>query len=194
VDAVDVVDNRLIHEGYRYHSVDGVQLPFESSSFDIVLSNHVIEHVGTAQAQKAHLEELSRVMAPDARGYLAVPNRWMLVEPHFHLAFLSWIPEGLRSPYVRLRRRGVAYDCRPLTKAAADQLLTDAGFQFKQRCGDALRMTFELENPRDPFFRYVLSRIPNAVYDRLAPIFPTLIYTFERAGSDPRQPRDVSQP
>ncbi len=27
-------------------------------------------------------------MRDDATAYLAVPNRWMLVEPHFKLAFL----------------------------------------------------------------------------------------------------------
>lgn len=79
VDAVDVHDNRLVSEGYRYHQVDGTQLPFADQSFDVVLTNHVIKHVGDEQAQRAHLSELRRVLRPDGVGYLAVPNRWMLV-------------------------------------------------------------------------------------------------------------------
>jgi SAM-dependent methyltransferase len=187
VDAVDVVDNRQVWEGYRYQTVQGITLPFGDEAFDIVLSNHVIEHVGSLEAQKSHLAELQRVMAPGARGYLAVPNRWMLVEPHFHLAFLSWLPERLRSSYVRLRRRGVEYDCRPLTKRLAERLLVEAGFEFQQHCGDALRLTFDLENRSDPIYRYVLSKIPDSTYDRLAGIFPTLVYTFSRVRSRTRQ-------
>ncbi len=106
VDAVDVHDNRLVSEGYRYHQVQDTQLPFADESFDVVLTNHVIEHVGDEQAQRAHLAELRRVLRPDGVGYLAVPNRWMLVEPHYRLAFLSWLPHAWRTPYLRAMGKG----------------------------------------------------------------------------------------
>src|SRR3546814_5855426 len=112
VDAVDVVDGRRITEGYSFHLVHGTQLPFADDSFDVVLSNHVIEHVGEQPEQLAHLSELRRVLTPGGIGYLAVPNRWMLVEPHYRLAFLSWWPHAWRSPYLRLMRKGKFYDCR----------------------------------------------------------------------------------
>jgi ubiquinone/menaquinone biosynthesis C-methylase UbiE len=81
VDAVDVVDNRLVTDGYRYHHVESTRLPFADAVFDVVLSNHVIEHVGDVKSQGAHLAELRRVLKPGGHGYLAVPNRWMLLEP-----------------------------------------------------------------------------------------------------------------
>ena len=65
VDAVDVHDNRSVIEGYRYHQVTGTRLPFADAAFDVVLTNHVIEHVGDEQAQRAHLSELSRVLRND---------------------------------------------------------------------------------------------------------------------------------
>ena len=65
VDAVDVHDNRLVTEGYRSHRVTNTRLPFADKSFDVVLTNHVIEHVGDEQAQRAHLAELHRVLRPD---------------------------------------------------------------------------------------------------------------------------------
>jgi|GEM_PF-1765961 len=45
VTAVDVVDQRLIREGYDFRLVHDTTLPFADARFDVVLSNHVIEHV-----------------------------------------------------------------------------------------------------------------------------------------------------
>src|SRR5450432_1725879 len=36
VEAVDVIDQRRVTDGYRFHLVDGVRLPFEAASFDVV--------------------------------------------------------------------------------------------------------------------------------------------------------------
>lgn len=180
VDAVDVNDTRQIRDGYRFSLVHGVRLPFPDAHFDAVISNHVIEHVGDRAAQREHLTELRRVLKPDGAGYLAVPNRWQCVEPHYRLAFLSWLPERWRSPYLRWRRRGDEYDCRPLTVPALEALLAEAGFRFTQQHGRALRLTFELERPRALAYRVFLRHVPETVYARLRRVFPTLIYTITK--------------
>ncbi|TAM59940.1 MAG: class I SAM-dependent methyltransferase [Rhodanobacter sp.] len=183
VDAVDVCDSRLVTEGYRYHQVHGTQLPFADDSFDVVLTNHVIEHVGDKQAQRAHLAELHRVLRPDGVGYLAVPNRWMLVEPHYKLAFLSWLPHAWRTPYLRVMGRGEVYDCEPLQLGQVERLLMDAGFKHRNRCIDALRAIYEIERPQSVAARF-LHNIPDAALTPLRRIIPTLIYEFFQ----PRQP------
>lgn len=179
VDAVDIHDNRLVTEGYRYHQVHGTQLPFADQSFDVVLSNHVIEHVGDQQAQRAHLAELYRVMRADGLGYLAVPNRWMLVEPHYRLAFLSWWPHAWRTPYLRMMRRGDVYDCEPLQMLQLERMLGAAGFCCRNLCIEAWRATLEIEQAHS-FVAKVLSAIPDAMLAPLKRIIPTLIYRFER--------------
>lgn len=179
VDAVDVNDTRQIRDGYRFAQVHDVTLPFPDGHFDVVISNHVIEHVGDDAAQRAHLAELRRVLKPNGVGYLAMPSRWQLVEPHYRLAFLSWLPAAWRTPYLRWRRRGDEYDCRPLSVRTLEPLLTEAGFRFKQQHGRALRVTFELERPRAWLYRAVLKRLPDAVYARLRRAFPTLIYVLK---------------
>jgi SAM-dependent methyltransferase len=180
VDAVDVTDSRVTREGFRFQLVEDVGLPFEDGTFDVVLSNHVIEHVGPPSAQRAHLAELHRVLRADGVAYLAVPNRWMLVEPHFRLPFLSWLPEWLRSPYVRAAGKGERYDCLPLARGTAERLLADARFDFVQHCGDAIRLTFALERPTSLANRLLVSKLPDWAWAPLRSIFPTLIYTLRK--------------
>ncbi len=49
----------------------GESLPFASSAFDLVLCHHVLEHVANLSGTIA---EISRVLKPAGRLYVAVPN------------------------------------------------------------------------------------------------------------------------
>ena len=180
VTAVDVCDQRQVRGGYRFVPVEGVQLPFEDAHFDVVITNHVIEHVGDRNAQAAHLREVRRVLAPSGIGYLAVPNRWMLVEPHYRLAFLSWWPEALRSPYLRWMGKGSHYDCRPLTQPQLDGLLEEAGLGYRHVEVEALGATLRLESGHSRL-AFAVARLPAPILRALTPIIPTLICTLWRA-------------
>lgn len=180
VDAVDVQDARRIYEGYRFTRVDGTDLPFPDEHFDVVISNHVIEHVGDAMAQARHVAELHRVLRRDGVGYLAVPNRWMLVEPHYQLAFLSWWPRRWRTPYLRLMRRGEAYDCEPLTAGDTERLLIAAGFNSEQMHSTALKLTLELDSLVGSPWKQMLRLVPDWVFLATRRAFPTLIYVLRK--------------
>jgi ubiquinone/menaquinone biosynthesis C-methylase UbiE len=181
VDAVDVHDNRAVTEGYRYQQVQGTQLPFANNAFDLVLTNHVIEHVGNEAAQRSHLMEIRRVLSSGGIGYLAVPNRWMLMEPHYRLLFLSWLPQAFADAYVRFMGKGNYYDCRPLTTRRLEAMLREVGFEFAQRHREALLLTYELEHPDAIVLRRLLQLIPGAAYVAMRRAFPTLIYTLRLA-------------
>lgn len=175
VDAVDVHDSRAVKDGYRFQQVNGVQLPFSDESFDVVLSNHVIEHVGNEQAQRLHLAELRRVLKPDGMGYLAVPNRWMLVEPHYRLVCLSWLPHSWRTPYLHFARKGQAYDCEPLELRRIEKMLADAGLNYKNLCIEALNATLDIEHSSAIVTRLV-KKVPIRLLKLLRPIIPTLVF------------------
>ena len=178
VDAVDVVDNRLVSDGYRFRLVSGTDLPFTDNSFDVVLTNHVIEHVGNRAKQISHLNEIRRVLKPDGVGYLAVPNRWQLVEPHYQLAFLSWWPHRWRSCYLRTFRDAEFYDCEPLQVGELEQMLATAGFSYRNLCVEAWRATFEIERPKSTGTR-LLRAVPDSALKPLRKVIPTLIYRLD---------------
>ncbi len=183
VDAVDVSDVRQLRDNYRFAKVEDVRLPFEDGCFDVVISNHVIEHVGDKKAQDLHLQEIHRVLKPAGVCYLAVPCRWMLIEPHYRLPFLSWIPKPFADAYVRFSGKGDHYDCRPLTRRELESKLAAAGFKYVQHHGNALRLTYEIEQPDALLYRYLLKPLPNAVYSLMRGAFPTLIYTLQPVNS-----------
>jgi len=78
-------------------------LPFADNSFDIVCSNAVLEHVGSAEQQRFFLSELCRV-AP--RRFVTVPNRLFPVEHHTCLPLIHYLPK----PTFRRLLRGTRFD------------------------------------------------------------------------------------
>lgn len=73
---------------------DASQLPFADQSFDLVYSNAVIEHLGTAAAQERMAREIQRV---GRSWFVTTPNRWFPFDFHTRMPLLSWLPaQGLR--------------------------------------------------------------------------------------------------
>lgn len=71
--AVDIKDQRDNGGGgYQFFLVGSEYLPFENEFFDVVISNHVIEHVSD---HGRHLGEIRRVLKPGGVVYMATPNR-----------------------------------------------------------------------------------------------------------------------
>lgn len=178
--SLDVVDQRQVTDGYKFMQIPDTNLPFEDARFDVVLTNHVIEHVGDQHAQLAHLREVHCVMRAGGVGYLAVPNRWMLVEPHYRLAFLSWWPQGWRSSYLRLMQRGRYYDCEPLQLAKLNALLEQANLRYEHVEIEAFRYMLEIEGTHSIGTR-IASMLPNRLLATLRAVIPTLICRLSRS-------------
>jgi len=173
--AVDAHDQREVHEGYEFVKVDDASLPFPDARFDLVVSNHVMEHVGTRADQTHHLREIRRVLAPGGFAYLAVPNRWRPVEPHFRLPFLSWLPQKLSDRYVKLSGKGDWYDVEPPSARTMAGLLDSSGLEWQDCTLEAARVLAEVEQSAGLVTR-VLSRAPSWLFRLGAPLVPSMIY------------------
>ncbi|MFO7281494.1 MAG: class I SAM-dependent methyltransferase [Thermoanaerobacterales bacterium] len=171
--SVDVDDLRTVHEGYEFHLVDGVELPFPDESFDVVVSNHTIEHVGAEDEQLTHLREIARVLRPDGVGYLASPTRWALVEPHFKVPLLSWLPPAQRTPVLRLTGRGRVYDINPRTRAGMLSLIERAGLRATDVTLEALRTTADIEQSR---VARTAAALPDGALSAVRGALPTMVF------------------
>ncbi len=172
VTAVDVVDQLTVAPRFEFQLVEGTLLPFEDSEFDVVISNHVLEHVGDRNDQSSHLREIGRVLKPDGIGYLATPNRWALLEPHYRLVGLSWLPERWRTSYLRLTGRGERYDCAPLSRHSLESLIAGAGLVVEFLDVTAVRATLDIEDSRSLVRRFA-SRLPDSWISAAGRLLPT---------------------
>ena len=97
----------------------GEDLPFDDASVDVVVLNHIYEHVVDPEAVVA---DIHRVLRPGGVLYLGIGHRWQVLEPHHRLPFLSWLPRGAADRYLRLAGRGEHYYERYYTPAGLRRL------------------------------------------------------------------------
>lgn len=100
----------------------GEALPFPDRSFDIVVFNHIYEHVVDPEAVVA---DIRRVLSRDGAVYLGVGHRHQILEPHHRLPFLSWLPQRAADRYLRVTRKGEHYYEHYYTRAGLRHLFAE---------------------------------------------------------------------
>jgi len=78
---------------------DSEHLPFADNSFDVIISNHVVEHM---QSAKYHLNEVKRCLKSQGVCYFSTPNRIFPKEVHTKTWFLHWLPQKVFFRVLRL--------------------------------------------------------------------------------------------
>jgi hypothetical protein len=120
-----------------------------------------------------HLAELGRCLRDNGKLYIAVPNRWGLVDAHFRLPFLGWLPRRLARSYLRLMRKADTYEWYPLSRREALCMLQQQGLQAADVTLEAIR--FAGESEKTGLLRTV-SRLPAWFWRLLRPVVPTLFF------------------
>ncbi len=196
---VDIDEPGLAAAGARFghhvtfHLARGEALPFPTGSMDVVVLNHIYEHVVDP---KAVARELHRVLADDGVAYLGLGNRLGIVEPHYRLPFLSWLPRPLADRYVRLTGRADTYYERFLTRPGLRRLFAD--FCVWDYTLPVLADAAAFHG--DDVVPGPVSRLPEAVLGAAIPLVPTYIWVGfkrRRAPGGPRlrvSPRPLAPP
>ncbi|CAK0775968.1 Methyltransferase type 11 domain-containing protein [Gammaproteobacteria bacterium] len=158
-----------------YLLADSQRLPLPDACTDLVICNHVYEHVPDAAIL---FQEIHRVLRPGGVCYLGAASRLTPMEPHYHLPFLSWLPKSLAHLYMRLTGKGEYYYENLRSYWGIRRLI--GAFEVKDY---TLRV---LEDPdrfraRDLVPQEGLwSRVPLAVWRLLYPLLPSYLFILRR--------------
>ncbi|WP_308170099.1 class I SAM-dependent methyltransferase [Acrocarpospora catenulata] len=179
-------------ERVAFVCADGTTLPFPDNSVDVLVFNHIYEHVVDPDSV---IRDMRRVLTEDGVLYLGLGNRLGIMEPHYKLPFLSYLPPGPADRYVRAFGRADHYYERFRTRGGLRRMLRDfhvwdytfpvlasperfaGGELFPGAVGRAAKATLE--------------RTPRPVLTGLLPIVPTYLWV---ATKTPRRPLGPALP
>ncbi len=163
----------------RFLCADGGAMPLADGSVDLVVFNQVYEHVVDADAVMA---EITRVLAPHGAAFFGLGNKYQVIEPHYRLPFLSWVPPRVADRYVSAFGRADDYYERFRSRRGLRQMcgglrLWDYTYAV---LGDASAFEATDVVPRG------LLWVPTGFWRALQPIMPTFVWVGTPGDDVPR--------
>lgn len=101
-----------LRENIEYICSDGTETALADNSVDVVICNQIYEHVDN---QAELMAEIYRILKYDGFCYFGAGNRFVLIEGHYFLPFLSWLPPKLADIYMKLMGKKAVYDVKLLS-------------------------------------------------------------------------------
>lgn len=164
-----------ISQNIDYLCSDGTAMALADNSVDVVICNQIYEHVDN---QSGLMAEIYRVLKYDGFCYFGAGNRHVVIEGHYFLPFLSWLPHRLADIYMFVTGKSGKYDVRLLSLWKLKALTKDFW------CHDYTGMIFE--NPRqfcaDDIIQpgNLISRLPRWLYRLAYHLFPAWVWVLTR--------------
>jgi len=161
----------------RTHFVlgDAMNLPFPDNRFDVVICNHVYEHVPDYGRL---MDEIFRTLRPGGVCYFAAGNKYSLIEGHYHLPFLSWIPKSAAHIYLRVTGRGSEYYENHLSYPALCRLVHS--FTMTDYTLKVIRNPARFGAEDMIRSGSILSKIPEWFLQRVRILIPTFIFILKK--------------
>jgi SAM-dependent methyltransferase len=176
-------------ERVAFVCADGTALPFPDRSVDVLVFNHIYEHVVDPDAV---VGEMHRVLADDGVLYLGLGNRLGVVEPHYKLPFLSYLPPSLADRYVRVSGRADHYHERFRTRPGLRRMLGDFhvwDYSFPVLASPERFAGGELfPGAVGRATQGALARTPRAALRALLPVVPTYLWVATKTARRPLGP------
>jgi 2-polyprenyl-3-methyl-5-hydroxy-6-metoxy-1,4-benzoquinol methylase len=105
-EAVQYARGHSLLRHVHFLTADSMMLPFRNNSIDVVVCNHIYEHVPSADRL---MDEIHRILKKEGVCYFSAGNKYMITEGHYGLPFLSWVPKRIAHLYLRLTGKGEFY-------------------------------------------------------------------------------------
>jgi 2-polyprenyl-3-methyl-5-hydroxy-6-metoxy-1,4-benzoquinol methylase len=164
---------------------DSQRSPLADASVDMIVCNHVYEHVVSPEAL---VSEIHRILKPSGVAYLALGNVWGVVEPHYRLPFLSYLPRSLAHRYVQATGRATHYHEAFRTREQLRRLFSDFTVWDYSYSVMAEPERFSTGIPAR------LGPVASVAARVLRPILPTFIWAATTGPSSPAGPPLVRPP
>ncbi len=107
----------------------GESLPFAAETFDVIVSNQVLEHV---QSPKKVIQEAYRVLKPGGYFFLTYENYLSFYEPHYRVRWFPILPKPIGSMYLKaigrdptFLREAITYTTYPVVR----RIFRSTGFE-----------------------------------------------------------------
>jgi hypothetical protein len=113
----------------NWMQADGRDLPFRDKSFDLVLSNAVIEHVGNYEDQFRFINEHERV---GRTWILTTPNRIFPVESHTRVILVHILKSWSHPSFTRLLSKRDLNEIKPKDSQILGHFLSPTFICFKK--------------------------------------------------------------
>lgn len=170
---------RGVRANLRFVCGDGTNSPLADESVDVVICNQVYEHV---ENQPGLAREIYRILKPDGFCYFGAGSRYVLIEGHYFLPFLSWMPLKWSSRYLRLMGRKIDYDVYLLSYFKLKKLL--GNFEFHDFTTRVLTQpeNYSAEDLVSP--GSIWTKLPPRLYEWAKPILPGWAWVLTKKPAD----------
>lgn len=82
-------------------------LPFKDNVFEIIISNTTVEHIDKPEKM---IDDFNRIIKPQGFFYYSTANKLWIIEPHYNLIFLSYLPKKMANYYLKVMGLSVLYN------------------------------------------------------------------------------------
>ena len=169
------LDTPAIQQAVSHHQRDrmqfalasGHEIPFADGTIDVIICAQVYEH---STDPEALAREIYRVLRPGGVCFFSGPNRLNIIEEHYWLPFLSWLPQSLANRYMQRFQRGPIYDAYPMTYWGIRGLWRH--FQVVDYTPKIIKAPEKYSLQRGLGRLTFLGRLPVGVLNYLKPIYP----------------------
>jgi len=173
------VQSGITPEKLQFCGADGCRIPLAADSVDAVICNQVYEHVDD---QEGLMVEILRVLRPGGLCYFGIGTRHVLVEGHYKLPFLSWLPHRLADLYMQLAGKRPRYDVLLLSYRDLKTLVRR--FSVIDYTVDIIkRPEMYAEIHQSPLRRWV-QRWPAWLLELVLPLIPIHVWVLVKPGPD----------
>jgi SAM-dependent methyltransferase len=157
---------RIEHANFIQSDVGAT--PFPGGIFDVLICSQVYEHTPSLFLLAG---EIHRVLRTGGLCFFSGPNRWAVMEEHYHLPFLSWLPKAWANRYVRWSGRANGYYECPRSMGELRRVL--AGFAIHDLTPEMFRHPERYAMKKEVGgLKYIARYIPDWLWTHLGRFVP----------------------